>query len=136
MRISNKKQIAVIFSFFFLFTASTFFVYLKSLRIEMFAEAGFVAGAVVKAEREYFELRGGFAAVEEGSGSPALSVDLKANKYFTLMSIKSEGDALKLRSECSEGFFKGTELYVSYNIHSGVTGYEIREKTKIPLPLS
>ncbi len=136
MRISNKKQIAVIVSFFFLFTASAFFVYLKRLRIEMFSEAGFVAGAIVKAEREYFELRGGFAVVEEGSGSPALSVDLKANKYFTLMSIQSYGEELKLRSKCPGGFFKGTELYVSYNIHSGVTGYEIREKTKIPLPLS
>ena len=89
MRISNKKQIAVIFSFFFLFTASTFFVYLKSLRIEMFAEAGFIAGAVVKAERKYFKLRSRFAAVEEGSGSPALSVDLKANKYFTDRDRKS-----------------------------------------------
>ena len=132
MRKLNKKQIIVLAAALAFFTAAAVFVYLKQLRIEMTAEAGLVAGMVINREQAYFNAYGEFAALEELPKSEALKINLEGNKYFTLMRIEAVDDTFMLYAKCTEGFFKGTELYAKYNIRDGMTEYEIREKTKIP----
>ncbi|MDR1196209.1 MAG: hypothetical protein LBL00_07020 [Endomicrobium sp.] len=133
MKKLNIKQVLTVTAAFILFSAAVIFVYLKQLRIEMTAEAGLVAGVIIDREQQYFNLYGEFAALEERTGSEALKIDLKENKYFTLMSIEVIENTLTLYAKCVKGFFKGTQLTVKYDNLKGVTDYEIKEKTKISL---
>ncbi|MCL1973016.1 MAG: hypothetical protein FWG57_08545 [Endomicrobia bacterium] len=134
MKKLNKKQIIIVAAIFVFFAAAAIFVYLKQLRIEMTAEAGVVAGTIISREQAYFNAYGEFDALEELSKSEALQISLEGNRYFTLMRIEAVGDTLMLYAKSTDGFFKGTELYVKYNIRDGMTEYEIIEQTKIPLP--
>lgn len=130
----NKKQTAILLASVIFFTAAAGFVYLKKMRLDMTAEAGLIAGTVINREQAYFNQYGEFIALEELSKSDALQINIENNKYFTLMRIDVIENTVMLRVMCRKGFFKGTEVYAKYNNSRGMTEYEIKEKTKIPLP--
>ena len=134
MRYFTAKQIFFLLASAAVFTLAVFFVYSRHLYAEMFAEAGIVAGNIVAQEEKYFNGYGEFAALERRSFSQALGIDLRDNKYFTAMRIETFGNEMILHAYIEKGFFKATELIVKYGIFTGVSEYEIKEKTKIPLP--
>ena len=130
----KNRNSFIAFTLILFLVAAAGFVYLNQLRIEMTIEAGWTAGAVISKEQKYFDVYGEFAALEESGKSEALGINLSQNDFFTLMRAEVVENTVIFYAVCPKGFFRGTEVYAKYNNKNGMTEYEIRERSKIPLP--